>query len=145
MRNTIRGISIVLALCIILAVPVCVSASDNQRASLFFMAHRVFIYKTGDYSYAACFDVTGTGTMQEIGAKSLSVQRSTDGENWTTVRTYTSDTYPEMIAENTITHQGEFYRLAAPGYYFRLEVELWAKDSRGTGELTVYSAQVWFD
>lgn len=145
MRKLVRGISICLVICMIMAVPVCVSAADNQRASLFFMAHQVYILKTGGYGYQACYDVTGTGTMQEIGAKSLSVQRSEDGENWTTIRTYTSDTYPEMIAENTVTHDGEFSRLAAPGHYFRLKVVLWAKDSRGTGEMTVYSAAVWFD
>ena len=139
-----RIVVCLLALCLTLAAPLTAFAADNQRASLFFMAYSVYIYKTGGNNYNACFDVTGTGPMLEIGAKSLAIQESSDGVNWTTIRTYTTEFYPQMVAENAGTHYWHFSRTATAGRCYRLEAILWAENERGTGEKTVYSDPVWF-
>ena len=144
MKRYTRLIIVLVVLCLTLSVPVTAQATDNQRASLFFFAHSVYIYKTGANTYNACFDVTGNGSMQEIGARSLAIQQSSDGVNWTTIRTYTREYYPQMIAQNTGTHYWYFSRSATSGCCYRLEVVLWAKDYRGSGEITVYSDPVWF-
>lgn len=144
MRCFVRIVCGVLALCVVLAIPLGVSAVENPRASRYFMAYRVYIYKLGGNNYEAYYDVTGTGGMLEIGAKSLAIQRSPDGVNWTTVTTYASDYYTMMIAENTGTYEWSFYRTAISGNYYRLEVVLWAKDNSGSGEMTVWSDPVWF-
>lgn len=144
MKEFSRWISVLLVVCVVLTMPVYVKAADNQRASLFFAVHDVYIYKTGGNNYKACVDVTATGVMQEIGATSVSIQRSSDGVNWTTIYTFTSEDYPELVAKNTFTHYWEISRTAGSNMCYRLKVVLWAKDYRGTGSLTVYSYPVWF-
>lgn len=139
-----RWISVLLVFCVVLTMPVYVEAADSQRASLYFAVYDVYIYKAGGNNYKACVDVTGTGGMQEIGASSVSIQRSSDGVNWTTIYTFTAEDYPDMIAKNTGTHYWYISRTAGSNMCYRLEVELWAKDYRGTGSLTVYSYPVWF-
>ena len=144
MRRIVRCICIVLALSFMLAIPVSANSDDNQRASMFFSVYSVYIAENGGTYFQACYSVTGKNTMQEIGATWMEIQESDDGVVWTTVRTVTTEFYPQMICYNTIGHSWWFGYSATSGKCYRLEVNLWAKNSLGTGERTVYSDPVWF-
>ena len=77
--------------------------------------------------------------MEELGATVLKIQRSTDGVNWTTTKTYTREEYSKLVKEDAITHWASFNYTGASGYYYRSYVELYAKDSSGRAYMPEYS------
>lgn len=141
MRKHIRMICTILVACLLFAFPVSAESGSQPRASLFFAAHNCFLYRVDSSTFKICFDVTATGTMDELGVRSIEVDRSADGENWSLMRTYDAEDYPQMLCENTGSHEGEItYRYATPGYYYRAYITLYAKNSSGTGTLYRYTA-----
>lgn len=121
--------------------PIYVQAS--VEASDYFEYDSCFLNKISSTEFDICFDVTGTGTMQEIGTSVITVQRSSDGSSWTDMKTYTKEAYPEMICANTGTHGSSVsYSSATPGYYYRAYVRFYAKKSSGIGELPRYTSKI---
>lgn len=143
MNRIVRSVSLFLALGMLLALPVYAEESSS-RASLFFAAYTVCIDVIDEDSFQAYFNVTGKRTMQELGATEMVIQESDNGVAWSSVRTLTTEYYPQMVCENTVGHAWWFGWTATAGKCYRIKVTLWAKDSTGSGEKTVYSDPVWF-
>lgn len=80
--------------------------------------------------------------MDEVGARTIKIQKSTDGVNWTTIITYSKDTSPYLIDYNTAGHGTCVTYTGTPGCYYRAVVTLYAKNSSGTGEMTEYSSML---
>ena len=142
MKKHIRMICILLVICLVLAFPVSAENGSQTWASLYFAAHSCYLYKVDSSTFYICFDVTATASvMQELGVSSIEVERSADGVNWSVIRTYDADDYPQMMAENAVTHQGYItYRYATPGHYYRAYITFYAKNSNGIGERCRYTA-----
>lgn len=142
MKRFMRLISVLMVMVLFLSSSVFAAESVDPRGSYYFICSSFYLYQenSGDRTFAACYDVTGTHTMEKIGAQLLKIQRSSDGENWTTMKTYRMEDYPEMICENTFQHNYHFYYTGTTGYYYRAYVELYAEDSSGTGEWYKYSS-----
>lgn len=141
MKKIIRITCAFLAICLLLAFPAFAESESHTRASLFFTAHDCYLYKVDSSTFEIWFDVTATGMMQELGVCSIEVERSADGVNWSSMRTYDSDDYSQMICENTSTHEGCItYRYATPGHYYRAYITFYAKNSSGTGKRQRYTA-----
>ena len=136
-----RIICVLLVMSLLLALPVSAESEEQTRASRFFISHDCFLTRVDSSTFRICFDVLGTGTMYEIGVSSIEVDRSADGENWSLMRTYDAEDYPQMLCENTGTHDGYItYRYANPGYYYRAYITFYARNSSGTGKLFRYTA-----
>lgn len=114
---------------------------NDTRASSYFVATSVKLKSTSS-GLELTFDATGTGTMDQIGARTAVIQKSTDGSSWSTVKTYTKDDYPQMVESNTGAHTCSFTYKAAKGYYYRAYVVFYAKKGTGSGEVTHYSSTV---
>lgn len=126
---------------LLLALPVSAESEPQTRASLFFVAHNCFLSRVDSSTFKICFDVLATGTMDELGVSSIEVDRSADGENWSLMRTYDAEDYPQMLCENTSSHDDYItYRYATPGYYYRAYITFYAKNSTGVGERYRYTA-----
>lgn len=140
MKKCIRALSVILILGILMATPVYANAGGSQRASAFFSLYNVYLLSKGGYKYDVYFDVTATGTMQDIGATSVEIQRSPDnGTTWEHVCTYSSTIIPSMMGKNTGSHAWSASRIATEGYRYRAIVIFYAKDSSGSGTNTVRS------
>lgn len=134
MKHFVRLVCMILVICLVAAVPAYAEAQGDARASSFFLAHSVSISKESSTLFYVCFDVVATGAMDELGATTIEVQRSSDGENWERMRTYRSDVYSHMLCQDTSAHGGYVtYSTATPGYYYRAYITLYAKNSTGTG------------
>ena len=107
----------------------------ESRASSFFSASSVYFWNTSGRNYQIWFDVTATGTMQKLGASEITVQRSTDNSNWTTVKTYNMADYSQMISTNTSRAINYVSYTATAGYSYRAIVYLYAKNSSGEGNM----------
>lgn len=113
----------------------------DPRGSNFFMSSSVYFWHASGSQYQIWFDVTAVGGMDELGAREIKVQRSTDLENWTTVKTYTKASYPQMT---TTSGTGDYMNYvtynATSGYAYRAVVELYAKNSTGSAYMTEVTA-----
>ena len=135
-------------LCIILALSLCFSSTayaaenDSVRSSKFFISSSVWLTRISDNQFRACFDVTCFGIMDEVGARTIRIQKSSDGVNWTTIITYSKDTSTYLIDYNTAGHGTCVTYIGTPGCYYRAVVVLYAKNSSGIGEMTEYSSML---
>ncbi len=145
MKRFAKYICVVLTLTLLLAVPAQAAGMPATRASNYFAASSVYLYKTSSNSFQAWFDVTCVRTMDEVGAKEIRIQRSTDDATWKTVATYyMEDNYSIMIEEDSVDHVACVnYTNAAGGYYYRAYYKLHAKDETGTGAWSRYSSSIY--
>ena len=139
MKRFVRSVSLVLALVLFFATPVFASESITPKASNYFSRSSTYLVKISSTQFKAYFEITGTRTMTEIGAKTVKIQRSSDGVNWTTMKTYNSSDYSNMIVTNDFFHTSYFTYSGTPGYQYRAFVTYYAKNSSGTGEVDEYS------
>ena len=135
-----------LCICLLLVCVMMVSTTAfaaetaEPRASNFFAASSVYFWNTSGRNYEIWFDVTAVGTMTELGASEIVVQRSTDERNWTTVRTYYKENYSQMIDTNTVRHLDCVPFTATAGYSYRAIVMLYARNSSGSGYMQEQTA-----
>ena len=132
----------ILLVCVMMFTTTAFAAEAAEpRASDYFVGSSVYFWHTSGNNYEIWFDVTGKGTMAELGTSKIQVQRSTDEENWTTVRTYYKEDYPQMIDTNTSRHGNCVSYTATTGYSYRAVVTLYAKNSSGgTGTMRTTTA-----
>ncbi len=128
-----------LTMAILMAIPAAATENTEPRASNFFGSSCVYLYKTTSTQFEAWFEVTALGGMEKLGASEIKIQRSSDGENWTTMRTYTMDNYSNLICANTASHASYITYTGQTGYYYRAKITLYAKNSSGFGEWDRYT------
>ena len=142
MKKLIRFIGIILACSLLLAVPAYAESVATPWASAFFSSYGTDLYKTSSTSFQIWFDVVSNAgsSPQELGVSEIALYESPDQQSWTRVQTYIMADYPEMIDQNTTCHGGYVtYSNAITGYYYRARITFYAKNSRGIGELDVYT------
>ena len=135
MKRFSRCICLLLVCIMMFSTTALAAETAESRASSFFSASSVYFWNTSGRNYQIWFDVTATGTMQKLGASKITVQRSTDNSNWTTVQTYYMENYPQMTATNTVHHANYVTFTATAGYSYRAIVYLYAKNSSGEGNM----------
>lgn len=124
----------ILLVCVMMFTTTAFAAETvTPRGSNFFSASSVYFWNTSGLNYQIWFDVTAKGTMTELGASEIVVQRSTDERNWTTVRTYYKENYSQMTKTNTVHHVDCVPFTATSGYSYRAIVMLYARNSSGSG------------
>lgn len=143
MKRHIKCICLLLALVMVLSIPAMAAELYDTRASSFFMSSSVYLYKTSSKTFEAWFDVTAVRTLDELGASEIKIQRSTDNENWTTVKTCTMDNYSNLVCEDTASHESYVTYTGSSGYYYRAYIELYAKDEVGTGYWDRYTSSIY--
>lgn len=144
MKRFTKCICFFLIATMLFATSVCAAENPDARASNFFAATSVYLEKTTGNTFQIWFDVTAVGTMDELGAKTITVQRSSDDKNWTDVKTFSKDTYLQMMGKDTFVHDDYVTYTGATGYYYRAYVVLYAKDGNNTGEAYKYTTSIKF-
>ena len=142
MRRFIRCVSLIMIAAILLAIPVSAAENGDTRASSYFGCSSVYLYKTSALTFEAWFDVTAIRGMEELGARTIKIQRSEDGESWIDVKIFSRDSYSNLICTNTARHASYVTYTGTPGYYYRAYIVLYAKDSNGSGEWYRYTSPI---
>lgn len=142
MTKIIKTICFMMSIVVLLSLPVSAEESSTY-SSVFFSSYESFVHVPSGRTLEIWFDVVGNGTMDEIGVESIELERSSDGVNWTTVKTFLPEDYPQMICENTGINCDYVSYLGAYGYYFRAYVTFYASNSRGSGYQTWYTETVY--
>lgn len=143
MKRFIRTTCFLLTMVMVLAVPVFAAENVEPKASNFFISSSVYLCNVSGNSFEAWFEVTGTGTMDQIGANFIKIQRSSDGTNWTTVKTCSKDNYLTLIDYNSVGHEAGVYYSGTGGYYYRAYIELYAKKGVNSGYMSRYTSPIY--
>lgn len=130
-------------LALLLTGPTQAADIQNTRASYYFASSAVYLYMTSETTFQAWFDVTAVNRMEKLGAQEIRIQRSSDNENWQTIRTFTMEDNSDFIREDTINHVGYASHGCLRGYYYRAKIQLYAYDGVGTGVWTRYTDSVY--
>lgn len=144
MKRFVKCVCLLLAMSLMMAVPVCAAENPNTRGSQFFMASSVYLDPTSGTAFQVWFDITAVGMMDELGAKSITIQRSTDNANWSNVSTYSRYSYSNLICKNTSEHASYITFYGSSGYYYRAYVELYAKDGNSSATVGKYTSSIHF-
>lgn len=142
MKRFTRCACFFLAIMMLLITPAFAAETVTPRASSYFMCISAYLEKTTGTQFEVWFDVTAVGGMDELGVSEIKVQRSSDGVNWTTMKTYSKDYYPQMICDNTVAHADCVTYTGTAGYYYRAYVCFYAKNSSGFGEYDEYTSSI---
>lgn len=142
MKRFINIVCVLMALVCFLSVPVFADEGSTY-SSVFFAAYDSFLRNPSGTIIRIWFDVMGNGTMDEIGASTIVVEQSSDGVQWTAVKTFLKEDYPRMIATDTAFGYNYVVYSGYSGYYYRAYVEFYAKNSRGTGYISDYSEVIY--
>ena len=135
MKRFTQCICILLVCAMMLTTTAFAAETVEPRGSDFFVGSSVYFWNTSGRNYEIWFDVTAKGTMTELGASEIRVQRSTDEVNWTTVRTYYKEDYSQMTDTNTGHHVDCVPFTATNGYSYRAIVYLYARNSSGSATM----------
>ena len=111
----------------------------DSRGSSFFISSSVYLSKTSDTTFEAWFNVSATRTMDELGASSITIQKSYDGVTWESMITYTKESTPKLICTNTGLHGACVRYAGTTGRYYRAMIILYAKDGNSIGEMIEYT------
>ena len=119
-----------------LSMPICANAAAVEpiqpRASAYLDNYGAYVYLPGNGEVQVYFNVTGTGTMDELGALSIRIYESTDGTNWTWKKTFTHDSTAGMLSYNDYFHYGYVTYNGVAGRYYKAYVCIWGgKDGQG--------------
>lgn len=142
MKRFVRLVCLVLMFAMILIIPAN-AVENTARGSDYFGSRSCYLWKTSSTQFQVWFDVTAMSGMDELGASTIKVQRSADGETWEDMQTYRKANYSNMICENTGMHASYVtYSGAQPGYYYRAYVCFYAKNSDGIAQYSSYTSSI---
>lgn len=143
MKKFVRCTCLVLVMAMILAIPAMAAETTDPRGSAYFGRSSVYLCNVSGNSFEAWFEVTGTGTMDQIGVNFIKIQRSSDGTNWTTVRTYAKESYTNLVTNNAFYHAAGVSYTATSGYYYRAYIQLYAKKGVNFGNMNQYTSSIY--
>lgn len=112
----------------------CTAASAAVLSSEYLDGYCVAMTPDSNGKMVVTLDVTAVDYMTKLGAKSISVYESTNGEDFYFVKTYYSSDYPKMMGsglshyKDVLTHQG------TPGRYYYAKAHIYAANSTGSDE-----------
>ena len=132
--NAVRFIALLLIFSLTLPISANAAAVETvqPRASAYLDNYGAYVYLPGNGEVQVYFNVTGTGTMDELGALSIKVYESTDGVNWTWKETFMHDLTPGMLSYNDYFHYGCVTYNGVVGRYYKAYVCIWGgKDGQG--------------
>lgn len=107
---------------------------DSPDASAYISSYSVSIINGGSGKLKVSFYVTGTGTMQKIGATCITIYKNTGsyvGTIWNT-----DPGRSGMLGSNKIYHSDVESYTVTPGSYY-VKVSIYAKNSSGSDAITV--------
>lgn len=95
-------LSVLIALVLIVPQTALAATTDISQpyASKYLTSYSAYVYVTSSGEVQVWFDVMGTGDMDEIGALSIILYESSDGTNWTRVKSFLHESTEDMLFED---------------------------------------------
>lgn len=104
------------------------------RSSAYLDSYRATVTAKSEGKMVVTVDVSGVGTMTEIGATTIYIYESKDNKSFTRVATYEHTDYPEMMGSGTYYYKDAITHNGTPGYYYFASVYCYAANANGSDE-----------
>lgn len=139
MKRFVKLMCLMLVFTMCLAVPVG-AEEIAPYASSYFGSYNAYLSGETSTSFEVWFSVTALRRMDKLGVEYIDILRSSDGSNWTVVKTYDSDDYSNLMDTNTASHAGHVtYTNKQSGYQYKAFVQFYAKEGNNSGVLGAYA------
>lgn len=132
MKRFVRLVCLLVVFSMVMVIPAFAETEISPWASSYFASRLGYLHQTYPTQFRVWGEVEAVGLMDKLGMSSITVQRSSDDKNWSDMKTYTKDTYTNLICENTTQHSAYVNYAGTAGYYYRAVILFYAK--KGTGE-----------
>lgn len=100
----------------------------------YFDSSNAFISAMGGGRIEIWFSITADNVMDEIGALSIRLYESADGQNWTRVSTFLHENRPGMLVGGEYAYSSCVSYYGIPGRQYKAHLSLWA-GRNGNGEV----------
>ena len=139
MKRFVKVMCLVLVFVTCLAIPVG-AEEITPYASNYFMSYSANLEAETSTSFEVWFSVTALRTMDKLGVDYIDIERSSNGSNWTVVKTYDSSDYSNLMKTNAFYHSGHVtYSNKQSGYQYRAYIHFYAKEGNGSSALGAYA------
>lgn len=139
MKRFVKLMCLVLIFAMCLAIPVG-AEEIAPYASNYFGSYSAYLGAETSSSFEVWFTVTALREMDKLGVDYIDIERSSDGSNWSVVKTYDSSDYSNLMTTNTVYHSGHVtYYNKQSGYQYRAYIEFYAKDGSNSGAHGAYA------
>lgn len=129
MKKMMKRIIAMVAAISICSCFLCASAAvDSSR---YLSAYSVTCTAASSGRVIVNVQVDATGYMDELGATSITIYRSSDGREFEAVRTYECEDYPRMMGSGLHYNEDVITYYGTPGYYYFADVWFYAGDDTG--------------
>lgn len=128
-----RFLSGILALMMISGL-LCTAASAAVQSSEYLNSYSVAMTPDSNGKMVVTLDVSALDYMTKLGAKSISVYESTNGEDFYFVKTYYSSSYPKMMGSGKILYEDVLTHQGTAGRYYYATAHIYAGNSTGGDE-----------
>ena len=142
MRKFVRLVCLLLVFSSVMTMPALAVTDNMPRGSNYFTSRLGYLHQTHPTIFQVWGEVTAVGPMDKLGMSSITVQRSSDNQNWTDVKTYTKENNSNLVASNTTCHEAYVTYVGTAGYYYRAKITLYAENSTGVGERIRYTSPI---
>lgn len=139
MKRSVRLISLVLVIAILVPVAAFAEEGAAPYASNYFAMTETYIYRINGNTIGVWFYAMAKRKMDQLGTSYIRVERSTDQENWTSVAVYESRNHSQMMSPNVYDYGNSVPYVATPGYYYRAYVKFCAKEDNATAYFNWYT------
>lgn len=113
----------------------CASASaTSNRSSAYLDGYRAITTAKSGGRLVVTVDVSGVGSMTQIGATKIYMYESEDGVSFSRVATYKYEDYPDMMGSGTFYYDDAITHYGTPGYYYFASVYCYAANASGSDE-----------
>lgn len=104
------------------------------RSSAYLDSYRATVTAKSGGKMVVTVDVSGVGTMTEIGATTIYIYESVDNKSFTRVATYEHTDHPEMMGSGTHYYEDPVTYHGQVGYYYFASVYCYAANANGSDE-----------
>lgn len=142
MGKFIRLVCLLLVLSTVMVMPTLAATDDMPRGSSYFTSGLGYLHKTHPTIFQVWGEVVAVGTMDKLGMSVITVQRSSDNQNWTDMTTYTKESNSNLVRDNTTSHEAYVTYVGTAGYYYRAKIWFYAKKGTGTAEYSYTTGSI---
>lgn len=145
MSKTIKNLALLLVITMLLSTPVYAAESSQVMPcdSDILSQYNSSIYVPSENNIQIEFSVMGTRILDKIGAHKIEIQRSSDGEEWTTVETFDRADYANMLGINRFSYSSSVTYYGEYGYYYRAKVTFWGQKDGAVYTPTLYTDTIY--
>ena len=125
------AILLVVSLCAPIGAQAAMPETVQPLASAYLTDYTAYICAMGGGDLEIWFDVTGTGTLADIGVLTVFLYESTDNSNFYWVKSFRFTDYPNMLWHNNYFCIDHVDYEGVPGRYYKAYIEIWAGPEDG--------------